>query len=127
MSQWPSAKAKRLLAALLRTAGPSSASPVSQNPRRPDWPDVVFAFHDSDEGGPRMLARIANAYRTETRGPVIPTKAMGGAQPHQFTCGGTETHQSLTNATAARRQGTYSLPLEGGGRGWGWKVQRNPS
>jgi len=26
---------------------------------RPGWPDVVFAFHDSDEIGPRMLARIA--------------------------------------------------------------------
>ena len=26
---------------------------------RPGWPDVVFAFHDSEEIGPRMLARIA--------------------------------------------------------------------
>jgi predicted RNA binding protein YcfA (HicA-like mRNA interferase family) len=26
---------------------------------RPDWPDFVFAFHDDDEIGPRMLARIA--------------------------------------------------------------------
>jgi predicted RNA binding protein YcfA (HicA-like mRNA interferase family) len=26
---------------------------------RPNWPDVVFAFHDEDELGPRMLARIA--------------------------------------------------------------------
>jgi predicted RNA binding protein YcfA (HicA-like mRNA interferase family) len=26
---------------------------------RPDWPDVVFAFHDDEEIGPRMLARIA--------------------------------------------------------------------
>jgi predicted RNA binding protein YcfA (HicA-like mRNA interferase family) len=25
---------------------------------RPSWPDVVFAFHDSQEIGPRMLARI---------------------------------------------------------------------
>ena len=23
------------------------------------WPDVVFAFHDQEEIGPRMLARIA--------------------------------------------------------------------
>lgn len=28
---------------------------------RPDWPDYVFAFHDGDEIGPRMLARIARA------------------------------------------------------------------
>jgi hypothetical protein len=26
---------------------------------RPGWPDVVFAFHDKEEIGPRMLARIA--------------------------------------------------------------------
>jgi hypothetical protein len=26
---------------------------------RPSWPDFVFAFHDSEEIGPRMLARIA--------------------------------------------------------------------
>ena len=26
---------------------------------RPGWPDVVFAFHDGEEIGPRMLARIA--------------------------------------------------------------------
>jgi predicted RNA binding protein YcfA (HicA-like mRNA interferase family) len=25
---------------------------------RPQWPDYVFAFHDGDEIGPRMLARI---------------------------------------------------------------------
>jgi len=26
---------------------------------RPGWPDYVFAFHDDDEVGPRMLACIA--------------------------------------------------------------------
>jgi hypothetical protein len=26
---------------------------------REGWPDYVFAFHDSDEIGPRMLARIS--------------------------------------------------------------------
>jgi predicted RNA binding protein YcfA (HicA-like mRNA interferase family) len=26
---------------------------------KPDWPDYVFAFHDDEEIGPRMLARIA--------------------------------------------------------------------
>jgi predicted RNA binding protein YcfA (HicA-like mRNA interferase family) len=26
---------------------------------RSGWPDFVFAFHDADEVGPRMLARIA--------------------------------------------------------------------
>jgi predicted RNA binding protein YcfA (HicA-like mRNA interferase family) len=27
--------------------------------QRSGWPDVVFAFHDGDEIGPRMLHRIA--------------------------------------------------------------------
>jgi len=26
---------------------------------RPNWPDVVFAFHDDEEIGPKMLARVA--------------------------------------------------------------------
>ncbi|MHB1271699.1 MAG: type II toxin-antitoxin system HicA family toxin [Rhodanobacter sp.] len=26
---------------------------------RPGWPDFVFAFHDGEEIGPRMLARMA--------------------------------------------------------------------
>jgi predicted RNA binding protein YcfA (HicA-like mRNA interferase family) len=26
---------------------------------RPDWPDYDFAFHEEDEIGPRMLARLA--------------------------------------------------------------------
>lgn len=26
---------------------------------RPDWPDYVYAFHDGEEIGPRMRARIA--------------------------------------------------------------------
>ena len=26
---------------------------------REGWPDMVFAFHDGEEIGPRMLARIA--------------------------------------------------------------------
>lgn len=28
---------------------------------RDGWPDVVFAFHDTDEIGPRMLARLARS------------------------------------------------------------------
>jgi predicted RNA binding protein YcfA (HicA-like mRNA interferase family) len=27
--------------------------------QREGWPDVVFAFHDNEELGPRMLARTA--------------------------------------------------------------------
>jgi len=60
MSQWASSKAKRVLAALIRigwTIGRESSSHKILS--RHGWPDVVFAFHDRDEIGPKMLARIA--------------------------------------------------------------------
>jgi len=61
MSQWPATKARRVLAALLRIGwsfkrhAPGSHRVLA----RPGWLDVVFAFHDDEEIGPRMLARIA--------------------------------------------------------------------
>ena len=61
MSRWPSAKASRVLAALLRS-GWAIKRQSGESHRvlcRPDWPDCVFAFHDREEIGPRMLARIA--------------------------------------------------------------------
>ena len=60
MSQWHSTKAKRVLAALLRIGWSVKRQTGSHRVlERNGWPDVVFAFHDSDEIGPRMLARIA--------------------------------------------------------------------
>ena len=60
MSQWPSAKAKRVLAALLRIGWSIKRQSGSHKTlSRPGWADVVFAFHDNDEIGPKMLARIA--------------------------------------------------------------------
>jgi predicted RNA binding protein YcfA (HicA-like mRNA interferase family) len=60
MSQWPSAKAKRLLAALLRLGWKVKRQSGSHKTlARNGWPDFVFAFHDGDEIGPKMLARIA--------------------------------------------------------------------
>jgi len=61
VSRWPAAKARRVLAALLRlgwTIKRGSGGSHKTLARR-GWPDYVFAFHDSDEIGPRMLARIA--------------------------------------------------------------------
>ncbi len=61
MSQWGSAKARRVLAALLRI-GSSIKRETHGSHRilsRVGWPDTVFAFHHSEEIGPRMLARIA--------------------------------------------------------------------
>ena len=60
MSQWSSAKAKRVLAALLRIGWSIKRESSSHKTlSRPGPPDVVFAFHDKDEIGPKMPARIA--------------------------------------------------------------------
>jgi predicted RNA binding protein YcfA (HicA-like mRNA interferase family) len=60
MSQWSSAKAKRVLAALLRIGWNIKRESSSHKIlSRPGWADVVFAFHDKEEIGPKMLSRIA--------------------------------------------------------------------
>lgn len=60
MSLWPSVKAKRLLAALFAIGWKLKRQSGSHRTlSRDGWPDVVFAFHDGEEVGPRMLARIA--------------------------------------------------------------------
>jgi predicted RNA binding protein YcfA (HicA-like mRNA interferase family) len=60
VSNWPAVKARRVQAALLRIGW--SVKRVSGSHKtlaRANWPDVVFAFHDDEEIGPRMLARLA--------------------------------------------------------------------
>lgn len=60
MTQWPSTRARRVLAALLRIGWSVKRTTGSHRVlERPGWTDVVFAFHDAEEIGPRMLARIA--------------------------------------------------------------------
>lgn len=60
MSRWPAAKAQRVLAALLRIGWIIKRQSGSHRTlQRPGWADSIFAFHDGDEIGPRMLARIA--------------------------------------------------------------------
>ncbi len=60
MSQWRATKARRVLAALLRIGWTVKRRTGSHRTlSRPDWPDVVFAFHEDVEIGPVMLARIA--------------------------------------------------------------------
>ncbi len=60
MGTWPAVKARRALAALLgigwRLKRQASSHKVLE---REGWADYVFAFHDGEELGPRMLARIA--------------------------------------------------------------------
>jgi predicted RNA binding protein YcfA (HicA-like mRNA interferase family) len=60
MSEWPSTRARRVLAALLRIGWQLKRETGSHRTlSREGWPDVVFAFHDREEIGPRMLAKIA--------------------------------------------------------------------
>ncbi len=60
MSQWPSAKAKKVLAALLRLGWEIKRQSGSHKTlSRAGFPDYVFAFHDGEEIGPKMLSRIA--------------------------------------------------------------------
>ena len=66
MSIWPSAKAKQILAALQRLGWQQKRQSGSHRTlKRDGWPDVVFVFHDGEEIGPRMLARLART--TELR------------------------------------------------------------
>jgi len=60
VSNWPATKAQRVLAALLRIGWRIKRQSGSHRTlERTGWPDFVFAFHDDDEIGPKMLARIA--------------------------------------------------------------------
>ena len=60
MTEWRSIQARRLLASLQRIGWRIKRHSGSHRTlAREGWPDFVFAFHDGEELGPRMLARIA--------------------------------------------------------------------
>ena len=60
MTVWPSTRARQVVAALERLGWKTKRQSGSHRTlERPGWPDFVFAFHDREELGPRMLARIA--------------------------------------------------------------------
>jgi predicted RNA binding protein YcfA (HicA-like mRNA interferase family) len=60
MNRWPATRANRVQAALLRIGWRVKRQTGSHRTlARDGWPDVVFAFHDEEEIGPRMLARLA--------------------------------------------------------------------
>ena len=61
MSRWKSARARYVLTALesigwrIKRQGRGSHRVLE----REGWPNYVFAFHENEEIGPKMLARIA--------------------------------------------------------------------
>jgi predicted RNA binding protein YcfA (HicA-like mRNA interferase family) len=60
MSAWGARKARAVLAGLLRIGWQVKRQTGSHKIlMRAGWPDFVFAFHDGDEIGPKMLSRIA--------------------------------------------------------------------
>ncbi|HEX4892270.1 MAG TPA: type II toxin-antitoxin system HicA family toxin [Hyphomicrobiaceae bacterium] len=60
MSVWGARKAKLVLGALLRIGWRLKRQSGSHKVlARDGWPNFVFAFHDGDEIGPKMLSRIA--------------------------------------------------------------------
>jgi predicted RNA binding protein YcfA (HicA-like mRNA interferase family) len=60
VSQWPSTKARHVYAALVKIGWEFKRQSGSHRTlQRNGWPDFVFAFHDGEEIGPKMLARIA--------------------------------------------------------------------
>jgi len=60
MSRWPLTQTSRVLSALLRIGWHIKRTTGSHRVlQRIGWPDVVFAFHDRDEIGPRMWMRLA--------------------------------------------------------------------
>ncbi len=60
MSEWRSVRARRVRAALERIGWTMKRQSGSHRVlAREGWPNYVFAFHDRDEIGPKMLARIA--------------------------------------------------------------------
>ena len=62
MTQWPSTRARGVYRALLRIGWVSvsqAGSHIKLHHRESKFPDYIWAFHDKEEIGPRMLARIA--------------------------------------------------------------------
>jgi len=59
VTAWPSTRASRVLAALLRIGWVVKRQTGSHRVlTREGWPNHTFPFHDAEEIGPRMLARI---------------------------------------------------------------------
>jgi len=60
MSAWGARKSRQVLKALLKIGWTQKRQTGSHRVlSREGYPDYIFAFHDREEIGPRMLARIA--------------------------------------------------------------------
>lgn len=68
MSQWPSTKGRRVYSTIKKLGWKPKQNKGSShiqmvNEQHPEWGEVTWAFNDSDEIGPKMLARIAKRFK----------------------------------------------------------------
>lgn len=65
MSVWPASKARKVFAAVKRTGWAVKVEKGSSHLQlvHPIYGEATWAFHESDEIGPKMLARIAKTYK----------------------------------------------------------------
>ena len=105
-----------MLAALLRigwVVKPQTGS--HRTLARDQWPDYVFPFHDGEEIGPRMLARVAK----RTGEPPVFSGLGGGAEIRECAVGLPllEWSERGVQSSAVRYvpKGSSSSPLPWGG------------
>ena len=61
MSVWPSTRARQVLAALMRIGWAIKRESGTSHKvlSKTGFPNYIFAFHDKEEIGPKMLVRIS--------------------------------------------------------------------
>src|SRR5262249_61260288 len=59
VSYWPTTKARRVFAALLRMGWRHDRTVGSHRILREEWPEYPFSFHDSEELDPAILAKVS--------------------------------------------------------------------
>ena len=85
MSRWPSAKARDVLRALERIGWRVKRQSGSHKTlARDGYPDVVFAFHDRDEIGPKMLARLSKHPNKQLQRTVTRRRGDGASAPFHY-------------------------------------------
>jgi predicted RNA binding protein YcfA (HicA-like mRNA interferase family) len=83
MSRWLSVNARVVLKALHNVGWVLKRQAGSHKTlARGGWPDYVFAFHEAEEVGPRMLARIAK----ENKALEMFTETHTRVFCHEFLC-----------------------------------------
>ena len=80
MSNWPSVKARRLLAALLEIGWQLKRQAGSHRTlSREGWPDYVFAFHDGEEIGRlagELLVKLGNGHPVQRTHVEVPSELV---------------------------------------------------